>query len=162
MSKAEYQASKILAPSVKSVVAIACTTAVTRIDLTTVPATTALAPITNTGPAGGSVPDPGQQNPIGKYIRISAQGGDVYFAFGSTYASLSALSATATTTVGAAGALTVAQTETDYIPAGGFKDIFVSEGTLLKPPPGGDSQTRFLGLLTASGTATARIYQASP
>lgn len=163
----EKQAAQVLPPTYAALVAVNCSTTVQVVDLCSVPRQTA-------GLGGAAGNDPQNQNPIGKYIRITAQGGDVYFTTGANFALLNAIANTViyTTVNATTGAVTIAGGETDYIPAGSFKDVFITAGVTPQSTstqgvggvfkPGGDSPCRYVAVIAASGNPIARIYQSSP
>ena len=162
----EKQAATVLAPTLGSTVAVNCTTSAQVVDLTSIPRQTA-------GVGGAAGNDPQNQNPIGKYIRITAQGGDVYFQTGSNFAQLANINVTSYSTVNAmTGAVTLTNNECDYIPAGSFKDVFITAGVSPQATsnqgvggvkaPGSDSPCRYVSVIAASGNPIARIYQSSP
>jgi hypothetical protein len=145
-------------------VAIAVTAAVTGVDLTTVPGL----PASFAG-TPGATQDP---NPLGHYLRVTAQGGDVFLVFGPNYASVTGANAPAPATTNAVSGTGVVTTGTkgicEQIPAGTYKDFKLPIGSLVHAsasdaggPLGSSSPCRFVGLICSSGTATARLYQSS-
>ena len=103
-------------------------------------------------------------NPIGHYVTLQADGGDVYIAFGATTASLSAVATTAVTTI-ANNALATSNTGNGVvkIPSGTERAFKLPLGSNPSTTPwGASSPARYLAFLTASGTATLRIWQSSP
>jgi len=163
----EKQAAQVLPPSQGSTVVVNCTTSAQVIDLTTFPRC-------NAGLGGAAGNDPQNINPIGKYIRITAQLGDVYYQTGNNFAQLANISLTAYTTINATtGAVTVNGNECDAIANGTFKDVFITPGVTPQstayqgatgaPRPGQDSPCRYVAVLASSNAnITARIYQSSP
>ncbi len=130
------------------------------VDLTTMWGTAAKAGLT----AGNEDYNP---NPIGHYLSIQADGGDIYVAFGADAASLAGLSTSAVSTV-ANNKITAVAGATMKIPNGYTFQTKIPVGA---PPtaaqsdnadPGLYSPARFLGFLTATGTATLRMWQSSP
>lgn len=156
---AEKQAAQVIPPVLGQIVAVNCSTTVTVVDLTSIPRSTV---------TPGSQPS---DNPIGKYVRITADGGNLYFATGNNFAALNAI----TTTVGfssvntTTGKVTInAQAnaaELDVIPAGAWKDFVAMPGVTpqaaAKSPAGNDSPCRYVALISASGNPVARIHQSS-
>lgn len=133
--------------------AINCSTTVQVVDLTSLPG------------SAFKVGDPQSQNPVGHYVTITAQGGDVYYATGANFNALNAIpntvvfsSVNATT-----GKVTIAGNEIGYIPAGTSENVVVPlGGSAPVSPPGSSSPSRYVALMTASGNATARIRQSGP
>lgn len=151
----EKQAAEVFPPFANNVVAINCSPTVQVIDLTSLPKNPGL---------------PGEQpnkNPVGAYVRIKAQGGDIYCTTGNNFAQLNAIpntvifSAVNATT----GKVTIDGRELDYIPAGAWEDFVVIPGTTpaaaAKAPAGNDSPCRYVALIAASGNPVARIRQSS-
>lgn len=166
----EKQAAEVLPPTYGSVLAVNCViNTATVVDLTSVPASTSAPGYTlaNQIVQGTSAsPSPDQQNPIGKYIRITAQGGDVYYVLGANFAQLNAITATAAyTTVNATtGKVTVNGNELDCVANGTFKDVFIpgSTSSQTQSPPGSASPCRYIALVGAAASTVARIHQSSP
>lgn len=165
----EKQAAYVLPPTLGAVVAVNCSTAATVVDLTSIPATPCgpgytLANAIAQNSVAVAAPD--QQNPVGHYLRITAQGGDVYFVLGSNFTQLNAISNVAAySTINAStGKVTIAGNETDYVPAGSFKDVLiVPAGTqTTQSPPGSASPCRYVALIASAGNPIARLYQSSP
>lgn len=151
----EKQASEVVPPIYNGVVAVNCTTTVTVVDLCTMPK---------------SLAEPGEQpnaNPIGKYVRITAEGGDIYFTTGNNFTALNAIANTSifTTVNATTGKVTIAGGELDYIPAGSWKDFVaipgVTPAAAAKSPAGNDSPCRYVALITSASSARARITQSS-
>lgn len=161
----EKQAAEVVPPIQSQIAAVNCSTTVQVVDLTTLPRSAAV---------------PGNQpvdNPAGKYVRITAQGGDVYFATGSNFALLNAIPNTVvfSTVNTTTGKLTIGNNELDYIPAGAWKDFVVmpgqggsggsGAGTGQAGPTnvgyGKDSPCRYVALIAATGNPVARIHQSS-
>lgn len=143
-----------------AVCALAATTTAVIVDLTTMWGTAAKAGLT----PGNEDYNP---NPIGHYLNVQADGGDIYIAFGADVASLAGISATAVSTV-AANAITAVAGGTLKIPNGSTLPVKIPIGA---PPAaaqydnadvGKYSPARFLGFLTAAGTGTLRMWQSSP
>lgn len=151
-------------------VAVNCTTNVaTVVDLTSIPATPAgpgytLANAIAQNSVASAAPE--QQNPIGKYIRITAQGGDVFYVLGSNFAQLNAITVTAVfSTVNATtGKVTVNGNELDHVANGTFKDVWVPAATSpqVQNPPGSTSPCRYIAVVGVAASTVARIYQSSP
>lgn len=153
--EAEKQAAQVIPPFANATVAINCSTTVQVIDLCSLPRSPAT---------------PGEQpneNPIKKYVRITAALGDVYFVTGSNFTQLNAIPNTVifSTVNTATGKVTINGNELDYIPSGAWKDFVVMAG---KTPqavagnvPGADSPCRYVALIAASGNPVARIHQSS-
>jgi len=154
--KAEQQYQTVLPPVAGAFAAVNCSTTPTVVDLTSLPA----------DPAAQGGGDPGEKNPIGKYVRVTADGGSIYFVTGSNINALNAIPNTAiySTVNATTGAVTVSGNELDVIPAGTFKDVFVVAGATPQTefPPGKSSPSRYIAFMTASGSAVARFGQASP
>lgn len=152
MTIVEEQAAKVLPPIQGAIVALNCNTTPTVLDITSIPATPAMP---------GNMPD--QKNPVSHYIRVSAQGGGIYFALGSNATTLASISATSYSTV-SGNKVTVTNNETDYIADGAWKDVIVSPNgpPQTQNPPGSGSPARYIALVTASGSAAARLYQSGP
>lgn len=146
----EKQFQTVLAPVAGSVVALQITTAVTVVDLTSIPTSGALAG------------RPDQVNPIGKYIRIVADAGPLYVLTGPTAASVGSMSLTSYSSV-ASNEITVTGNECVLVPTGTYVDVLIQAGGTPQTtkPAGARSPCRYLGLVS-SATATARLYQRSP
>jgi hypothetical protein len=148
----EKQASEVIPPVYGQVAAINVTTTVVVVDTTSLPRSTVT---------------PGTQptdNPVGKYIRITATGGDVYYTTGPNFALLNAIPNTAIFSAvnATTGKVTVDNRELDAIPNGSWKDVKIMPGGgATATPAGGNSPCRYVALITASGTAAARLYQSS-
>ena len=157
----EKQYFTILPATQKSVVTVSCTTVPIVVDLTSIPPSAAATAVNaTTGTAG----DPGQKNLVGKYVRITADAGNVYYAASNNYAALGTTNANAVSTVNATtGAVTVTGNEMDLIPQGSFKDVLVMPDATptTELPPGSGSPNRYVALATSTGTAVARMYQRS-
>lgn len=151
---AEMRASVVQPPIQNATLAINCTTTVQVIDLCSIPG--------NPVKAGG---DPDSKNPVGHFIRITADGGNIYYVTGSNFNSLNAIPNTVSySTVNATtGAVTLTGNEEDVIYSGGEKHFIVmANGTpQTQNPPGGKSVCRYLAVQTSTGSAVARIYQVS-
>lgn len=163
-TQVEEKVANILPPVYGSVAAINCTTTPQVIDMTTVPLSKAM--------SGYGGQDNG--NPINKFVRITAQGGDIYFTTGSNFALLNAIPNTSVfSTVNATtGAVTVAGGEMDYIPAGAWKDVrfFPANAQTTiggNPIPGSGaaygktSPVRYVALASGAGGGVARLEQSS-
>ena len=134
-------------------ISVACSTSVVGVDLTTVPG------FPGTYDAAHTVAD---NNPIGHYVDIEADGGDVYVLFGPSLASVTGANAPApafTNTI-ASGVVTMAKGACVHVPSGTTKSFKLPRGAVGGPnaPQGQGSPCRFVGLITASGTAKARIW----
>ena len=81
----------------------------------------------------------------GRFLRLHADGGAVYFAFADVDTGTLTISATAT---GSAPG----NTHTAKIESGSFVDVYVPES----------ADVQYLHYVTASGTATLRVFPASP
>lgn len=157
----EKQAAEVVPPVYGQVAAVNCSTTVQVVDLTTLPRSTV---------TPGSQP---VDNPAGKYVRITADGGNVYFVTGSNFALLNAIPNTVVfSTVNATtGALTQNNSALDVIPAGAWKDFVVMPGATspnggaplgsATPGYGKDSPCRYVALVASSGNPVARIHQSS-
>lgn len=166
----EKQAAEVLPPVYGAMVAVNCTTNVaTVVDLASFPATPAgpgytLANAIAANSAASAAPD--QQNPVGKYIRITAQGNDVYYVLGSNFTQLNAITVPGVyTTVNATtGKVTVNGNELDHIANGTFKDVWIpaSVSPQVQSPPGSASPCRYVAVIGSGAGAVARIYQSSP
>lgn len=111
----------------------------------------------------GTVQQP-SSNPLGHYVRIEADGGDVYALFGPSPASLLTgnvpLASVTNTISGTTGAITAAKQTCCHIPSGTYKDFKLPAGA----SAGGwglQSPCRYVSLVSGGGTAKARVYQAS-
>lgn len=159
----EVQFQRILPPSQGAIAALAITTAVTIVDLTTLPS--------GLGATGGTI-QPDQTNVVGKYVRVYADGGTIYHAYGNNANALALINANSVSAVAANGTLTLTGNECFPIPVGTFSDEIVvsaSNGAntgMSSPqqqiPRGGLAVSRYLALIMQTGTATARFYQSSP
>ena len=131
------------------------TTTVQVVDVTSLPG--------NPVKTGG---DPSSQNPVGHYMRITADGGNVYFVTGANFTLLNSIPNTVSysTVNTTTGAVTLTKNEEDMIPAGGWKDfVIMPNGTMqTQTPPGGKSACRYIALQTSTGSAVARMYQSGP
>lgn len=148
----ERMAAEITPPVQGATVAVNCNTTPQVIDLCSFP-------------SANLVPNqPDKKNPVGHYVRITADSNAIYFAFGSNITTLKNLSTTSYTTVNATtGAVTVTSNECSVVPGGSWKDFRVIPGITpqVKNPIGADSPCRYIALLTATGTSIARIEQSS-
>lgn len=157
--KVEEQASNVLPPTMNAVAAVNCSTTVTVVDLTTLPLSGCM--------PNYSGPD---KTPLGKYVTITAEGGDLYFVAGSNFTTLNAIPNTVVyATVNATtGALTMSPNMLDYIPMGGWKSMrfYPASDSSTNPghapePSGTTSPVRYVAFITASGNARARFSQSS-
>jgi hypothetical protein len=148
-----------------SLVCLPVTTGVLIVDMTSLAQTPALPQTTAKAQE--------HTNPIGQYMTLIADGGPVYVAFAATTTLLASLSTTATSTVTQSGAAAF------QIPNGGTTNgVFLlaagipyhwrippgpaqAVGSNSISPWGANSPGRFLGCLTAAGTATLRIHVSS-
>lgn len=149
----ERMSAEITPPIQGAAIAVNCSTTVQIVDLTTIP-------------SNGLVPNqPDKKNPIGHFVRITAQGGDVHFMFGSNTTTLNTISPTSFTTVAANGKVTVTNNETSLVPSGSWKDFRVVPGVTPQVQKGGavggDSPCRYLALVATAGNPVARIEQSS-
>jgi hypothetical protein len=150
----EIAEAEVLPPTFGAIGAVQVTTTPVVVDLTTLPRSPA-----------APTPDEGQQNCIGKYVRVTAELGDIYFATGNNANALANINATAYSAVNATThAITVNGNEGDYILQGSWKDVLAVPGSApqAKQPPGGDSPSRYISFVTKTGTSVARFHQASP
>jgi hypothetical protein len=139
-------------------VAMAAGTALVIADLTTMPGTAAKAVLTIAA-------DDYNPNPTGHFVYCEAVGADIYVGFGPTFASLSALSATAVSTVnGTTGAVTLVAGGSFCIPQGKAVRFRIpsSQGTRDNADVGASSPARFIGFLTLANTGILQVYQSSP
>ena len=137
----EQFAATTVAPMQGSTAAVLINTTPTIIDMTTFPP----------NPAG----DPAVKNPIGHYVRITAEVADTYFVTGTNATTLANVNAVSYSTVNATTyALTLSNNEVDYVVQGSYKDIIITQE--------GASTPKYLALVTLSGNAVARIHQSSP
>lgn len=139
-------------------IAVAVTTSVVAVDLTTMPG------LPGTWPTNVTTANP---NPLGHILDIEAEGGDVYAVCGPTFASVTGANApvpgTTNTVNGGTGAVTLAKGICMHIPAGTTRPFRLPEGNIGSGggPFGSGSPCRFVALITKSGTATARLWQSS-
>lgn len=153
------------------IVCVAVTSTVSVIDLTTM----AGDPARGQGQAaqGTQTGDNANPNPLGHFLTLVADGSvSIYVGFFDTYAHAAAASTSATTALQAntndsnnvdALVSSFTATGTIPIPAGGSMTAKLPAGALAQvSPTGGKSPGRFLAVLTASGTATLRMWQSSP
>lgn len=150
----EKDAAVIYPPVFGKTVAVNCSPTVQVVDLTSLPG--------NPFKTG----DPASQNPVGHYVKITAQGGDIYYVTGNNFAQLNAIPNTVlfTTVNTTTGKVTIQGNEVDYIAAGTYEHFVVplAGQATTQSPPGSGSPARYVALLTASGNATARIRQSGP
>lgn len=137
--------------------ALAVTTTAGVVDLTSIP-----------GPPPGAIgANTVNPNPLGHYVDFQADGGDVYVIFGAALADVTGTQKPAPATVNAvngSGVITPAVGVCMKIASGTTATFKLHDG------PGSDSSAtygtssaaRFVGYVTASSTATLRIYQSSP
>jgi hypothetical protein len=154
------QADWIEPPMFGGITALTIGTTAVIIDLTTMAGCPGIQTAGDAEVYGGSNP-----NPLGHYITLQADGGDIYVAFGDTTGHLAAVSTTAVSTV-ASNNLSAKST------ANGVAKIFSGTQQQFKLPIGSNpagttawassSPARFMAVLTASGTNTLRMWQSSP
>ena len=152
MAFVETQAAEVIPPIYGQVAAIPVTTTVTVVDLCSFPRT-------KTTPG-----DRPTKNAIGAFIRITAVGGDVYYVTGNNFAQLNTIASASTPSAVNAtnGTVTFSGGETDSIPNGTWKGFRAMPGNNAQAAPlGADSPCRYVALITATGTASARMYQSS-
>ena len=124
----------------------------------------------STGDGSGGQGD--NPNPLGHFITITADGANtVYVCLADTYAHATGIDTTTVTTPGSAGELggtgVIAPTNTPKacipIPNGTTIRVKLPVGTFPQTTPyAAKSPCRFLGYITASGTANLIVGQASP
>ena len=146
---------------------LAATTVVAAIDLTTLPGLPVDWPAND---GGTSLP------PLGHYLSLEAEGGDVYVLFGPTYASVTganAPNAATNSAVSGAGALTQTKGMCVHVPQNGEKAYKLPLGPQYAAGgpkagagnastiPGANSPARFLAYVTKTGTANLRVWQSS-
>jgi hypothetical protein len=151
-----------LAAGVSNVAAIATSTTVAVLDLTTLPGFPP--PPAATGQSKQATENP---NAIGHYIDLTAETADAYFIFGPTLASVTGANApvaATTSTVNGSGVLTPAVAIAGYLPAGQRLPVKIPVGVIGNGsgPLGQGSPCRFLGVVTKSGTGVLRVHQSSP
>jgi hypothetical protein len=156
--KIEVQYQGILPPMQGAIATLTINTTPTVVDLTTL--------VSGAAATGGSS-QPDQKNVIGKYVRIFADGGQIYHAFGNNAALLANINANAVSSI-ANGALTFNGAECFPIAANSATDEIVvaaspaAQGTpTAQVPTGGQAVCRYVALVMQTGTATARFYQSS-
>lgn len=135
--------------------ALAATTGNVIVDLTTLPAVPADWPASSKNIA---------PNVLGHFLDMTAEGGDVYFIFGPTLASVSGGNAPAPATVNTvtSNAITSSVGVCMYLPAGQTRSFKLWAGAQTDgTTPGTKSPCRFLAFLTKAGTATLRINMSS-
>lgn len=143
-----------------AVVALSASGTQVTIDLTTIPGSY----VYNALDVSNDAYNP---NPLGRYLFMQADGGDIYFAFGPTVASLTggnALSTSAVSTVASNAVTLVAggcALLKNGLPPIRFR-LPGDFGTRDNADKGKNSLARYLGFLTATGTSTLRIYQVGP
>lgn len=139
-------------------IAFSVSTSVVAVDLTTIPLPTG---VYDTHIAAAT------PNPLGRYINFQAQSGDVYLLFGPSFASVTGSNAPAAATVnavsGTTGAVTMAKQVCIWVPQGQTLGVKLPTGTVGAPNAYGKvSQYRFVAAVTATSTATLRVWQSSP
>ena len=111
--------------------------------------------------------DAEQKNVVGRYVRVSATLGTVYYATGNANQlnALSNINAANFSTFNATShQLTLAGTECEPIPAGTFIDVDVlsTGGTpKIQNPQGANSAFRYIALVTLANTAVVTLRQSS-
>ncbi len=157
--KETFQSDWIMPPTVGGIVALAVTSTEVDIDLTTVPGHPDMP-----GTIGSDGYNP---NPIGHYVSLTADGCDVYVAFGPSVGGSTGLGhlTTSQNATVATNAVTVSNNDTFKIPNGVtvyFKLPGETRGND-SADVGSKSKCRYLGYLSASGASgNLRIYQSSP
>lgn len=141
--------------------AIAMSTTVAILDLTTLPGFPP--PVAAVGASKQTTENP---NAIGHYIDVVAEGADAYVVFGPTKASVTGANApvaTATTAVDANGVLTPAVGIPTYVPVGTTKPFKIPTGPIGTASGvfGSGSPCRFLAVVTKTGTGILRVHQSS-
>lgn len=153
------QADYIMPPINGGITCLTVGTAAVIVDLTSMGGSPGIQTAGDAEVYGGS-----NKNPMGHYLTIQADGGDVYCAFGSTAVSLASVSTTAVSTV-TSNQLSGTST------TNGVAKVFSGTQQQFKLPIGSSpaaglwgnaSPSRFLAVLTASGTITLRMWQSSP
>jgi hypothetical protein len=143
-SKQTQQADFIVAPVAGQVSAYQASVTAAAIDIGTCgPA--ALVP--NTGATATNSQNPGG---VDRYVTLVADGGAVYVLFGASAAAVSGANAPDPTATGAAAAGTNKVGACIPIPSGGLMNVLIR------------AAERFVGYVTASGTATLRVWVSSP
>lgn len=157
------QSDWIMPPMYSGITCLSASSTEVDLDLTTIAGTPAKSGLT----VGGDDYNP---NPIGHYLSLQADGGDVYVAFADQLAHLGTLSTTAVTTVTSNKAGTTSTvTGVVRIPNGTTLQVKLPWGNTPSGKPidnadvGTYSPSRYLGFLCATGvTSTLRIWQSSP
>lgn len=156
---ASQMADTVWPPAYGSITCFAVSAGVSVIDLTTMsghPGNSVNGP--DQGPMSGTDP-----NPIGHYITLLADGGDVYIAFCDTSAHALAVTVAGVSTVTGGNQLVTPFTATGTwkIPSGDRQSFLIPTKNDGTTPAGNKSLCRYLAFLTAAGTATLRMYQSS-
>lgn len=149
------------AVGISNVAAIATSTTVAFLDLTTLPG---FPP--PPAAAGASKQAQDNPNPIGHYIDVTAEGADAYILFGPTKASVTGANApvaTAASSIDANGVLTPAVGIGMLIPSGTTKPYKIPSGPVGtgSGPFGQGSPCRFIAVVTKTGTGVLRVVQSS-
>lgn len=148
----------IIGDSTHAPIAIAVTSVVTVVDLTTLANTAALPPSTVKGMEN--------TNPLGQYVTLVPTA-NVNVAFCATLALAQAVSATATTTISATGVITPSPTVAPQLPGPGRYDFRLPPGSTVDSTGktvghGTQSSARFLAAITPAGqTATLYVWVSS-
>lgn len=158
-----HQSDWIMPPMNGGVTCLAASSTEVDVDLQSLAGTPAKAALT----VGNEDYNP---NPIGHYLNLQADGGDVYVCFADSLAHLGSLSTTATSTVTSNKATTTSTAGgTVKIPNGTTLQVKLPIGAPSTPAKADQtdvgifSPARFLGFLCATNvTATLRIWQSSP
>lgn len=103
-------------------------------------------------------------NPLGHFLDVTAQAGDVYVVFGPTLASVTGANAPVPATVNTltSNVPNYIAGICDYVPSGSTKRFKLWQGGgAVSGAIGANSPCRFMAYVTASGTATLRIHQSS-
>lgn len=150
-----------LAVGISNTAAIATSTTVAVLDLTTLPGFPS-------PPAAQGASKQATENPnaIGHYVDLTAETADAYFFCGPTLASVSGANApvaATTSTINGSGVLTPAVGIPAYLPAGQTKPFKIPVGLIgtAGGPFGTNSPCRFLAVVTKTGTGVLRVTQSS-
>lgn len=131
----------------------ASTTAVT-VDMTTVPGL----PL-----EWGNTQAADNPNPLGHYVDLTAEGGDIYVIFGPTFGSVEGGNVPNPATVNTVSSRGVTQAVgvAMYIPSGATRAVKLPVGGQgpQTGPKGSNSPCRYLAFVTKTGTATLRVAQ---
>lgn len=155
------QSDYIMPPINGGITCLAASTAAVTVDLTTMSGS----PGNQVNGADVSIYGGKNVNPLGHYITLQADGGDVYIAFGDTVGHLSSIANVTQVSTVTNNALVTSSTANAVvkIPIGTQQNFKLPVGS--SPAQGvwgNSSPSRFLCFLTATGTATLRMWQSSP